>query len=370
MKIIVVSTSAKLLIRFKLHLMLEFKKNNFEVIAVGNDLDDKWSKEFDKYSIKYIYLPLAKNGLNPFKDIAYYKQLRNLFEQEKPDIVFSYFAKPIVYGNIAAKKAKVNNIYSMICGLGSVCIGKGLKMSIIRAVLFHQYRKALKVTKKIFFQNNDDLQYMVGKKLIKSKENCVVVNGSGVDLNEYTYMELPLTPTFLFVGRLIKDKGILEFLSASEQLKKEYENIKIIVVGPVDTNPTAISSEHLKYYVKNKIIDYYGELEDVKPAIKESAVLVLPSYREGTPRSVLEAMAMGRIILTTNAPGCKETVRNGYNGFLVEPKNITQLYEKMKDIVINYENYKFMGMNSRKYAEEKFSVEEVDKKIINNILER
>ena len=172
---------------------------------------------------------------------------------------------------------------------------------------------------------------------------------------------------FLYIGRLIKDKGILEYLEACRMIKEQFPEIRCLLVGPYDTNPSALKPNELHFYIDRKIVEYFGEQSDVRPFISQCSVYVLPSYHEGTPKTVLEAMAMNRPIITTNVPGCRETVVNGVNGFLVPFQNAEAVADKMKWFILNPENIELMGMKSLQLCKEKFDVKKVNKDIISHM---
>ena len=199
--------------------------------------------------------------------------------------------------------------------------------------------------------------------LIKDNKT-LIINGSGVNLDVFKPVLYPTEPAFLFVGRLIRDKGIIEYLEACRIIKQKYPQVRCLLVGPFDTNPSSLKENELKPYIDNEIIEYFGEQKDVRPFITQCSTFVLPSYSEGTPKTVLEAMAMGRSIITCNAPGCRETVINGSNGFLVEVKDIEGIAEKMEYLICNPNVSQEMGLESLKIAEAKYDVRIVNKDIV------
>ena len=213
----------------------------------------------------------------------------------------------------------------------------------------------------VFFQNPDDQKLFVQMGLLSSNYQSIVVNGSGVDLEHFYLTELPKgSPHFLLVARLLVDKGLREYVHAARKVRKKYPDTRFTIVGQVDENPNSIRQSELEEWIEERVVDYAGYLIDVRPAIESCSVFVLPSYREGTPRSVLEAMAMGRAIITTDAPGCRETVVNGDNGFLVPVRDVEALAEAMLKFVENPELVALMGQRSRKIAEEKYDVHKVN----------
>ena len=220
---------------------------------------------------------------------------------------------------------------------------------------------------KVFFQNPDDLNLFKQLKLISPATPTAVVNGSGVDVSEYDVAPLPIseddnTPElrFLLIARLLGDKGVREYAQAAKRIKAKYHQTQFDLVGWIDDNPDSIDQQELDNWIKDGTINFWGKLSDVKPAIAASAIYVLPSYREGTPRTVLEAMAMGRPVITTDAPGCRETVTDEVNGFLVPVKSVDGLTEAMKKFITDPGLINTMGKASRKIAEEKFDVHAVN----------
>ncbi len=363
MKILVLSSHTKSLFWFRLDMMKSFIENGHEVVAVGSESINEWKDEFKKHDIKYLNINVDRNGINPLKDLKTLVELYKIINREEPEKIFSYQAKTVIYGSIAAKINGMTEVYSLIAGLGSIFRGKGIKNSLIKTVIKLEYNVASKYNKKLFFQNEDDRNLFI-KEGIVNKNNTVIINGSGVNTTKFIPKPLPEENIFLFIGRLIKDKGIIEYLEAAKKVKKLYPETRFLLVGPFDSNPSSLKSEDLEPYISKGIIEYYGYQEDVRPFIEQSSVFVLPSYHEGTPKTVLEAMAMGRSIITTNAPGCRETVNNGVNGFLVSSKNTDDLVEKMITLINNPNLKKQMGKKSLQIVKEKYDVEIVNQCII------
>ena len=218
-----------------------------------------------------------------------------------------------------------------------------------------EYWAACKCSKKVFFQNQDDKNEFIQNGLIKDNKTAII-NGSGVNLEKFKPTPLPQEPTFLFIGRLIKDKGVMEYIKACKEIKVKYPKVRCLLVGPFDSNPSALKPEDLKPYIESGVIEYFGEQSDVRPFISQCSTYVLPSYHEGTPKTVLEAMAMGRSIITSDAPGCRETVIEGQNGYLVKVKDIQGLTNKMAYLISNQEMSQKMGEESAKIAREKYDV--------------
>lgn len=363
MKIAVLSSHTPSLFWFRMDMMKDFIENGHTVIALGQEPEADWNDKFKEYNIEYRQLYVERNGTNPLKDIKTYRMLYKFMKNEKPDKVFTYQAKTIIYGSIAAKFNGIEEVYPLIAGLGSIFRGTGFKNKILKTIMKIEYRAACKCSKKVFFQNNDDKNDFISNGLIKD-DKTIIINGSGVNLGLFKPTPLPKEPAVLFIGRLIKDKGIMEYLEASKEVKIKYPNIRCLLVGPYDSNPSALKSEDLKAYIDSGIIEYYREQEDVRPFIAQCSTYILPSYHEGTPKTVLEAMATGRPIITTDAPGCRETVIDGVNGFLVPVKNLNVLTEKMIWMIEHKEEAEIMGQESLKICREKFDVKKVNQVIL------
>lgn len=357
-KIFVISAHTPSLFWFRLDMMQRFVSLGYDVVAVANESEDEWKGKFATYGIVYKQIYVNRNGTNPLKDLKTLKAIKKLLKRERPEKVFAYNAKAVIYSGIAAKKLKIEH-YPLIAGMGSIFLSNSLKNRILQKVMCSEYKKALKKSKAVFFQNKDDSELFLQKRLV-TQQQITYIHGSGVNLEKFKVESLPTSIAFLFIGRLIKDKGVREYLDACKTVKEQYPNVKCMLVGPYDTNPTSLKREELSCYVDSNIVEYYGEQSDVRPFLKQCSVFILPSYREGTPKTVLEAMATGRAIITTDAPGCKETVVDGENGFLVPIKNAEILAAKMIDLIKNPQLVSEFAAKSRKKAEERFSVEIVN----------
>ncbi len=366
MKVMVLSSYAPTLFFFREDMMAAMINNEHEVIAAAPEPEEEWEYKFKKQKIKYVSINgVERTSINPIKDIMGFFSILKVIIREKPDKVFAYQAKTIIYGVIAAKLAGVKEIYALMGGLGSVFRNEN-KRSFKRSIMKIEYKVAFNYCNKVFFQNNDDCREMLINGLVKENQ-IVMINGSGVNLSKFPEKPIPPNPVFLFIGRIIRDKGVLEYIQAAEIIKKKYPKVKIQIVGYFDTNPTAVKEKEIKHYVESGIIEYLGATDNVRPFLEKSSVYVLPSYHEGTSKSVLEAMATGRPIITTDAPGCRETVIDGVNGFLVPIKNKHVLAEKMIWMIENPEELQRMGQESLKICKEKFDVNKVNEVILNTM---
>ncbi len=343
-------------------MMLSFKAKGYKVYALGNESEDEWKDKFQKEDIEYIQIDVERNGVNPLNDLKALKSIKKALSETMPDKIFTFQAKTIIYGGIAANQLGIKEVYPLIAGMGSVFLNDSLKTKIVRKILVTEYKLGMKNSPAVFFQNHDDEEIFRKYGIIK-KQRVEMIPGSGVNTEKFSVQPLPETFGFLCISRLIRDKGVFEYLEACKTIKENYPNVRCLLVGPYDSNPSALKPEELQPFIDNGIIEYFGEQEDVRPYLNQANVFVLPSYREGTPKTNLEAMASGRAVLTTNAPGCKETVIDGVNGYMVPVKDVDALCEKMEYLINNPETVEKMAIEGRKMAKSIFDVNIVNNKI-------
>ncbi|WP_038053319.1 glycosyltransferase family 4 protein [Thermomonas fusca] len=304
-------------------------------------------------------LPLRRTGTNPFADINLFLSILRLIRRRSPTATLPYTIKPVIYGTLAAWIARVPGRYALISGLGYAFTGS--RGGVLTKLVHGLYRFALSKTHKVFFQNPDDERLFRKLGILPESVPSVVVSGSGVDVGCYAFQPIAgQARQFLMIARLLGDKGVREFTAAARRIKTSVPGVRFQLVGWIDSNPDAIPQAELDAWIAEGAIEFLGKLDDVRPAIAASTVYVLPSYREGTPRTVLEAMAMGRPIITTDAPGCRETVIDGENGFLVPVKSVDALVEAMLKFIGDPTLAPRMGRRSREIAEEKYDVHKVN----------
>lgn len=361
-RIVVISSDTYSLFNFRLDMMKAMIDQGHSVIAYGTEDESDWTESFKEHDIHYRSYFLERNNTNPQKDYKSFRHLKSLIKEDNPDLVFTYFAKAITYGNVAAKAVNVKNIYSMVTGLGSILRSKSIKHTLVKLVLKLLYRFAFKASDKVFVQNHDDRDWLI-KAGVLNPDKAVLINGSGVNTERFKPEEIPLKPVLLFVGRLLRDKGVMEYLQACRMVKSRHPHVRCLLIGPYDTNPTSLKPEDIKPYIDDGTVEYLGLINDVRPYLKICTTFVLPSYHEGTSRATLEAMATGRAIITTDAPGCRETVIDNENGFLVPVRNSQKLAEKMCVLVEKPELNKAFGEKSLEIVREKFDVN-----IVNHVL--
>ena len=364
MRVLILTGRSSSLVNLRGDLIKELIRRSHEVVASSSDCD--YANTIESYGVKYIQNSCRRNGIDPFSDIRFCIEIIRIIKHENIELVYLSTIKQVIYGSIAASFCGMKNIYSLITGRGYVFIVSGPRNFLIKFFTKKLYKYALKRNEKVFFQNPDDRNFFVSNRLVESKKS-IVVNGSGVNMERFNKKRVSNTNVFLCIARLVKDKGVNEYLEAAKRVKIEYPGVEFHLVGGFDTNPNCISKQLLDYYVDNKFITYHGSQQDVRPFIENCFAFVLPSYAEGTPRTVLEAMSIGRAIITTDAPGCKETVKNGVNGFLVPIKDISALVEKIIWMIKNPEEVILMGAESRRYAEERYDVNKVNQSIIDSM---
>lgn len=326
--------------------------------------NEKVKTELESMGVVLHDAPMARTGMNPLLDLKTLWALYKLMQKIKPDYTMGYTIKPVIYGGLAAWLAKVPHRFALITGLGYAFVDNdNFKRKVINQIVVRLYRAALSNCQCIFFQNTDDEALFRELSIVQPTTKTVVVNGSGVPVDEYIYEPAPAqsNPSFFLMARLIAAKGVRVYADAARIVKKQYPNANFILAGALDSNPDGISQDELDGWIAAGLIDYRGRLSDVKPVLKECSVFVLPSYyREGVPRSILEALATGRSIITTDSVGCRETVTEGENGFLVPVKDAHTLAEAMLKFIKQPELVTSMGQCSREMAEQKYDVHKVN----------
>ncbi|HJV90114.1 MAG TPA: glycosyltransferase family 4 protein [Holophagaceae bacterium] len=359
MRVAVLGGAARDLVNFRGHLISELAKAGHTVFGIAPGGTPEIEAALAALGATYVPIDTDRTGLNPFKDLATTARLWKLFRRLELDALLSYEIKSVVFGTLAARFAGVSKRYAMITGRGSTLQGQveGVKERTVRGVVKLMYRVALKRTHGVLFQNTDDLTFFSREGMLPDLVARTIINGSGVDLDHFARAPRPEGPlTFLFVGRLLKDKGVREYVEACRLLRSRNVEARFRMLGPLDTNPKAIRLEQIQAWAQEGVVEYLGEAKDVRPSLAQAHVLVLPSYGEGTPRSVLEGMSMGLAIVTTDAPGCRETVAEGVNGFMVPVGDSEALAEAMGRLAGDPTLIARFGDRSRKLAEEKYDV--------------
>lgn len=361
-KIIIVASLPESLINFRGELIQNIKDKDCEVITVSPPPSEVYSDIFKKKKIINIPISIVRSKLDPLGDLIYFIKLFKIFRKQSPDVILSYTIKPVIWSGVASKFCKTN-FYALITGLGFAFQGTSLKRKLLTRLVIFLYRVALKKSKAIIFQNKDNLNLFVDKGIVPISKTYLV-NGSGVDIEKFNVEAFPKgSINFLCLSRLLTEKGLREYAAAAKIVKKKFPSVIFNLVGAEDTSPDAIPLDEVNRW--SEYVNYKGSTNDVRSHIKNSHVYVLPSYHEGIPRSTLEAMSMGRAVITTDATGCKDTVENGINGFKVSVRSINELAEKMIWFIEHPEQVKLMGIESRRIVVEKFDVHKVNMKMLN-----
>lgn len=363
MKVLVISNYSESLINIRGPLLRAMTAAGHEVVACAPGENEPVRDRLRALGIRYRPVPLQRTGLNPLMDLRSVIALARLFRREQPDRLFTYTIKPVVYGSLAARLAGMRReqVFSMVTGLGFAFTSNSVKQRLLSSPVRALYTAALAHNAGVFFHNPDDRQLFSDLGILRPPTKGLLMNGSGVDLVEFAEQPPPPGPTvFLLIARLLKGKGIEEYVEAATMLKTRYPAVRFRLVGPEDTNPAGISAEKLRQWIARGDIEYGGGVRDVRPELAGASVFVLPSHREGTPRAVLEAMAVGRAIVTTDAPGCRETVREGQNGFLVPVEDPVALARAMERFILDPDLVTVMGRASCAIAAEKYDVNKVN----------
>jgi glycosyltransferase involved in cell wall biosynthesis len=351
MRVVLLGAESKSLVNFRGDLIKELVLNGYDVTACAPHIDDETLASLEALGARGLSVPLARTGMNPMRDLTNLYPLARVLKTLRPDAIIAYTAKAVIYGALTSRVVDVKRICVLVTGLGYAFTGgPGLKRQIAKLAATNLYRIALSVSNCVVFQNPDDQADFIARGILKPNARTGIVNGSGVDLNHFALRPLPRTPRFLMISRLLGDKGVREYAAAAIAIRAACPNFSCSLVGGFDNSPDAIHPDELARW-QAQGLNYEGHLSDVRPAIERAAIVVLPSYREGAPRAVLEAMAMGRAIVTTDVPGCRQAVDHGVNGLLVPARDIDSLRKAMMTLADDPGLVRRMGAESRLRAE-------------------
>ena len=328
-----------------------------EVIACAPEEDEDGGVA--AFGGTFVRLAFERGQTNPLSNLELLNQYRKLVKRIRPDMVFCFSLKPNLYGPIAAR-AVTRRIYTLFAGLGNVFTeGGGLRRAMIRALVKPMLCISLQFCEAVIFQNPDDESQFIRDRLVK-KRKAYLVNGSGVDMAYFRPVPLPEQPAFIMVSRLLREKGIMEYLEAARLVKKHYPMCTILLVGPYEGHSNALKPRDLEPYLQDGSIEYIGEVKDVRPYYERASVVVLPSYREGAPRTIIEGMACKRAVIATNAPGCRETVIDGVTGLLIPTGDAGALAEAMQWMIEHPDAVRRMGEAGYAYCQERYEVSKVN----------
>ncbi|MGD7779320.1 glycosyltransferase family 4 protein, partial [Escherichia coli] len=347
MKILLIGNLSDTIVLFREKLIRELIKKNITVYTLTMDSNQENFNIIASYGAKPDSYSFSRSGTNPFSDIWDTYKLNKKIKKIKPDVVLSFFPKPVIYGSLAAKIAGVKKIFSLLEGLGFCYTNNSspisLKRKILKCIQTMLYRISLPLCNKVFFLNKDDFNDLIIDNKITIK-NYEIIGGIGVNLEEYSYKQPKIDKIhFGMVSRLLVEKGIREFVLAASQVKKKFPEVEFSIAGAIDDNPGGITEDEIKKWESEGVVKFLGQVSNVKSYLSNISVFVLPSYREGVPRSTQEAMAIGLPIITTNVPGCRDTIINMVNGIMIPPFDIQSLADAMVFFIQNPQSITIMG---------------------------
>lgn len=364
-RVAIIGSQAHYLVNFRGALMQAMRAHGHEVLALAPDFDGGTRSQLSAMGVEPVDISLSRTGTNPVWDLRDIVALRARLRRLEPESVLAIAAKPVVYGTLAAAMARVPRRFALLTGLGYVFSeGGSARDRIVRTTARRLYRVALRRAETVFVQNPDDADELVARRVV-AREKIVRVNGTGVDLADWPPLELPGPPvTFALAARLLGEKGVREYVAAARRVKARHPEARFLLLGGIDTNPSAIARAEVESWVAEGVVEWPGHV-DVRPWLAQTSVYVLPSYyREGVPRSTQEALAAGRPVITTDAPGCRETVIAGENGILVPPRDVDSLASAMLTFVEAPRQIEIMGRHSRRLAEARFDVRAVNARML------
>lgn len=372
MKVAIIGTTAQSILGFRLDLIKALVSKTYEVHTFAIDFTEESKRKVIEIGAIPNDYDLNRSGLNPLNDIYCTIKLRRILKKIQPDVVLSYFSKPTIFGTLAAAYSSVEHKYAMLEGLGYLFTeqpkGQTLKNKFLKKIQVELYRIAFKKLSGLILLNNDDKKDLLDKYNI-SINKLFILGGIGLNLNDYNKSSPPIEPvSFIFIGRLLSEKGIYEYISAAKKIKSKYPFVQFNVIGDIDAeNPGSLSLNELNILLNDGVINYQGYVSNVSEWISRSSVFVLPSYREGFPRSTQEAMAIGRAVITTDVPGCRDTVQQGVNGYIVERWSDQALVDSFEKFILNSELIQEMGENSYIIARDNYDSNHVNEKLMNFI---
>lgn len=362
-RLAIVASFAPSLINFRFRLLKDIRAAGHEVLCLAPDFDQSIIAELTGAGFETASVPLERTGLNPLADLATVKSLAATFRAWQPDVVTGYTPKAAIYSAIAGRAANVPRRVPMVTGLGYAFLNSSSpKIVAVRQVTKILYRRAFRAATGTIFQNNDDLALLTRLKLLPDGLPISVVGGSGIDTDLFAATPLPPldgAPGFLLIARLVRYKGIFEYCEAARILRAQGIRARFVLIGPAESGPAAFSAAELEHYRND--VAYLGPKDDVRPFLRDAHVFVLPSYGEGMPRTVLEALSIGRPVITTDANGCRDTVDDGINGFIVPVGDAKALAAAMGRMIAEPGLLRPMAEASRRKAERVFDVTVVNR---------
>jgi glycosyltransferase involved in cell wall biosynthesis len=373
--IIISCSNAGSLINFRGKLIQALHKHYTVNVLTPIITDQDIRKKLLDLGVNIYEVKLNRNGISLYSDLQYIYQTYKVIKHLRPHTFFAYTVKPVVYGSIIATLCGVKNIVGMLTGLGYSFTPSSNKTIAFFTRRILKFSLGINKQLKVIFQNKDDYNELLERKILAPSSRAFVVNGSGVDLSHYHFSKPDISRiNFIMISRLLKSKGVSEYVQAAETLKRKYPDVTFTLAGGYEKGSSDSIEEDLYQKIKaNDIIRYLGWVKDIRDHLQESTTVVLPSfYREGIPRSLLEGLAMGRPIITTNMIGCREAIcaiPGQENGFQIPPRNAIILASKMEYLINNPDQIVYLGKNARLFAEQRFDVEAVNKHMIDIFME-
>lgn len=350
-------------------LIKKMKSTGLEPIACVPPGDMESEKKLLEAGARLVNYNLDRKGLNPLLDLATFASLKKIIAKEKPDLVFASTIKPVIYASLAAKINKTPGIFATITGLGYVFERDKPHKKLISWIGTKLYRLALKDISGVYFQNRDDSELFKNERIVSPSQRLLFAPGAGVNTGYFTPAPFPEKgPVFLLSGRLLEAKGIMEFAQAAAILKSRWPDARFQLLGIPEQGPGSLPLERVRTWEKEGVIEYLGQTRDVRSYLRNSHIAVLPSWREGTPTSLLEAMATGRPCVATDVPGCREVVKDGVNGWLCEVRNPESLARSMEKFLLDPQSIPHMGTRSRQMAVDNFDAETIAANILNEMI--
>jgi len=365
-RVLVIGGGCDNLFKFRGRLLRDMQNLGHHVMTCAGERDEPTIEWLSNHGMSFDAVEIERRGINPFADLSYYRQLKRVIEARKPTVVLSYTIKPVIYGTLAARHYGVPHIAAMVTGAGMAFVEGGMRLRLIRSVTAWLLRFALHKADVLIFQNHDDIDLFRQIGAVRPQQQVIKTNGSGVDLAFFMPSPPPTDPvTFLLLARLIPEKGIREYAEAAALVKAKHPEARFMMMGPYEQMRARITSAEVEHWQRDYGIEYGGSVRDVRPYLEQTSVYVLPSYyREGQPRSILEALAVGRAVITCDSPGCRETVEEGVNGILVPPRDPHALADAMTRFIENPKIITEMGEASLAIARDRYAVEKVNEQII------
>lgn len=372
MKIIVLGNQARALSNFWSVLIRQVRQGGHEALCCVPPGDPEADAALETLGARVLHYELDRKGLNPLHDARSFARLRRIFDAEKPDLLFASTIKPVIYGGLAARRARVPHVYATITGLGYAFEADSLFKKCVNRLSVFLYRQALKNAEGVFFQNQDDIRIFRESGILGPGARVLTARGTGVDIRRFAQAPLPPLPPdgpviFLLVGRLLEAKGLPEYAAAARLLRARYPEARFQLLGPPEQGLGSVSLDQVGTWERENGIEYLGETRDVRPYLAAAHVLVLPSWREGTPTSIMEGMSMGRAAVVTDVPGCREVVRDGVNGRMTPVRDPEALAGAMESFILAPGTIARMGEAGRELAVREFDAEKVAARILRDM---